>query len=100
VAALDRWNDGRLDDLQEEVRKLGASLDRLHETLGSVAVLAEQIKALRTQLDTVNRDLEAVGGNPHQERRERRKLIIVGIISGCTTGGVGAIIGLLAGVHP
>jgi hypothetical protein len=100
VTALERWNDGRLDDLQVEVRELRASVGRLHETLGNVGVLAEQIKGLRTQFDDVNRDLEAVGGHPHQERRERNKLIIVGVISGIATGSVGAIVGVLAGVHP
>lgn len=100
MAALDRWNDGRLDDLQQEVRRLATALERMHETLESVAVLAEQMRGLRSQLKKVNKDLEDIGGNPLQERRERRKLIIVGIISGVTTGGVGAVVGVIAGVHP
>lgn len=100
MAALDRWNDDRLDDLQREVLKLGASFDRLHENLGSVAVLAEQIKGVRSSIDDVNRDLESVGGNPLAERRERRKLIVVGIVSGVTTGSVGGLVALLTGVHP
>jgi hypothetical protein len=94
------WNDGRLNDLQAEVRKLGTSLERVHEALGNVGILAEQMRGLRSQLNDVNKDLEDIGGNPLQERRERRKLIIVGIISGVTTGGVGAVVGVIAGVHP
>jgi len=100
MAALERWNDGRLDDLQRDMLELKRQLGKLYDTVGNIGVLAEQVKGLSDKLGDLNKDLEDIGGHPQRDRRELRMALFVGFASAFTTGTVGSIVLVIAGGHP
>lgn len=94
---LDRWNDDRLDDLNESVRDMRVAVEK-------VAPLAERVDGLggdlRDAKDAVNglrRDLRSMMGNPFKEARERKTAIVVGIVAAISGGAATAIATLITG---
>lgn len=96
---IERWNDGRLDDLQTEVRALRENLNKLSSTVNEVGILAIQIKNLNRQLEMLNGEMQEISGSPVSERRTDRRSLYVAITSGCITGGFITIIDLVTRAH-
>lgn len=95
MATLDRWNDGRLDDLKQTV-------DRMIPVVDRVGVLDEGMKALGRDLRATSGHVEALRGDlkdalekPVEEAKARASALKIGIICAFTGGAVTGIVGLI-----
>lgn len=86
MVPLSRWNDDRLDDLQEQVK-------RMREPVESVSVLRAEMRSLARSLDALRGDLDEYFGRRHSWR----VTLIAGAISAMAGGVVGSLIIILGG---
>lgn len=92
MAGLERWNDYRLDDLDERVGELRDVPVQLAELKGAIKGLTRDIRDPNGNVAQLSRRLDSVMGDPIAERRARMTAIRVAVI-GAVVGGVIAIIG-------
>lgn len=84
MAALDRWNDDRLDDLHEQVRRMSPAVEQ-------VGVLAEQMRSLGRSIDRLRDDLATAS--------QRGSALKIGLICAACGGLVGSLTMIAAGGH-
>lgn len=85
MAALDRWNDDRLDDLHEQVRRMTPAVEQ-------IGVLTEQMRSLGRSIDQLRYRLD--------EGSKRGSALKVGLASAMVGSAIGSLVMVLAGGHP
>jgi hypothetical protein len=94
-----RWNDDRLDRLQNQV-------DGMSSTVNSVAVLREQMITLTKDLEKnskvqekITEQLEQAQLEPLTRARNIRSQAVIAVTAAVVGGGIAVLGALLAGAH-
>jgi hypothetical protein len=92
MAALDRWNDGRLDDLKDRV-------DSMAPTVGTIASLRVELRAVTVAVGKFSEQFEQAKQEPIRRWRRLRDLLIVAVVSATLSGAFVVAGALIAGAH-
>lgn len=90
MAALDRWNDDRLDDLHRMVLSIVPVSQE-------VPVVRAEMRSLTRELKELREGLQGVVGKPLEERRQRRNAILTGLVIAVVTAVATFLLTLAAG---
>lgn len=85
MAALDRWNDDRLDDLHEQVRRMTPAVEQ-------IGVLTEQMRSLGRSIDQLRYRLD--------EGSKRASAWKIGLTCAAAGSVVGWLAMIVTGGHP